>query len=46
MKRKDKQNKKVLKTRNLISIGGLLKGVKVTEGDIEEAKRSLFKEKI
>lgn len=44
MKRKDKQNKKVLKTKRLISIEGLLKGVKVTEEDIEEAKKSLFKE--
>mgnify|MGYP001595994387 CR=1 FL=1 len=29
--------------RKIVSLKGLLKGIKVEENDIEEAKRSLFK---
>ena len=31
------------KDRKIVSLKGLLKGIKVEENDIEEAKRSLFK---
>lgn len=34
------------KSKEVISLKGLLKGIKITEEEIEEAKRSLFKGKV